>query len=240
MASTINGSDNFTTIQKGTINNPFKSAFDAYREGVAEGLYYFINQIGTVQQLYYADGWVLVSSNNASYTDIPSGTGRNNVSYTLTRGGAGPLGTPDPDKDYIIGDFLTNFSYFEAKLFAFGRSSTNGTYTYANNNYGTHIMAIFPIYGIGDAKRTSPMYNSAVTRHGNMRTSVNYWSLDGVAMDISYNANSNQSTVGIVATNTTDPSDGTYVGHGTSEGPYEGWYDTSGAADCQGYTSWVR
>ena len=62
-------------------------------------------------------------------------------------------------------------------------------------------------------------------------------------MDSGLNANSNQRTVGGVgvASNTGDPGNGCYLGHGNSEGSHEGWYQASGPTlDSQGYTTWVK
>ena len=66
-------------------------------------------------------------------------------------------------------------------------------------------------------------------------------------MDSGLNANSNQSTIGMFAANTSaDPSTGCYMGHGSSEGSYEGLYTggadsaNGGQEDCQGYSTWVR
>ena len=65
--------------------------------------------------------------------------------------------------------------------------------------------------------------------------------LDSVRRDNGLNANPDQSTVGYSICNGGDPSGGTYLGHGVNEGSFEGWYNSSNsAADCQGYTTWVR
>ena len=87
-----------------------------------------------------------------------------------------------------------------------------------------------------------------MTHSGNgLSSSARFFSVDGVQQDFnydgSYNANSNQTTIGGVGTNSTggDPNGGCYLGHGVSEGSYEGWYQASGPTlDSQGYTTWVK
>ena len=65
--------------------------------------------------------------------------------------------------------------------------------------------------------------------------------VDSVRMDGGLNANSNQSTLGASGSATGDPSQGCHIGHGSSEGSHEGWYDGSSQhRDAQGYTTWVR
>ena len=59
----------------------------------------------------------------------------------------------------------------------------------------------------------------------------------------SWNANNNQTTVGGVggAQSHGSPEGGCYMGHGNSEGNYEGWYDSGGGnMDSSGYTTWLR
>ena len=83
--------------------------------------------------------------------------------------------------------------------------------------------------------------------YGQLHTSATAWGGDGVAMDSGLNANSNQTTIGMFAANgTADPSNGCYIGHGSNEGNYEGWYTggvdsaDAGGENCQGYSTWVR
>ena len=70
--------------------------------------------------------------------------------------------------------------------------------------------------------------------------------VDGIQADYNnggFAANTNQTTIGMVgvAASDGDPDSGCYMGHGSSEGHFEGWYDSGGgSADCQGYTTWVR
>ena len=67
-----------------------------------------------------------------------------------------------------------------------------------------------------------------------------YAVVDSVRMDSGLNANSNQSTLGASCSHNGDPSNGCHIGHGSSEGSHEGWYDPSGSRDAQGYTTWIR
>ena len=64
-------------------------------------------------------------------------------------------------------------------------------------------------------------------------------------MDVGLNANYNQATIGGagVTSNTGDPSEGLFLGHGSNENDRssEGWYDASrNNKNCQGYTTWAR
>lgn len=190
-------------------------------------------------------GWMMVSSNNASSTTIPSGTGRNNALYQLDRNGqAEHLGLPSPNSDYIIGSNINVLDYSEVRVVAFGRGSTNGTVLY--EQFKDFIEVTWSLSSTGSNRLTEKVPRSSVTISGDIPSLsplANYFLLDGVKNDISFNANSNQSTVGGVGvvSSSGDPSNGCYLGHGTTEGPFEGWYNSSNTpSNSQGYTTWVR
>ena len=208
---------------------------------------------GAAQQIYCwmsAGGWMLVASNNASSTTIPGGSGRNNSNYHLDRSGV--IGTPDPNSDYVIGSLINNLHWSACRVLGWGGGSLNGTYTWTSalNNLGTWVQAEWQINGKGADRLTEIHIRNEVTitSSGNgISGSANYFSVDGVQQDNnydgSYNANTNQSTLGGVGTASTggDPNGGCYLGHGNTEGSYEGWYQASGPTlDAQGYTTWVK
>jgi hypothetical protein len=226
-------------IPTGTIDNPFTSSSEAQSAGVSAGLYYFINSNGHKQELFYKDGWILITSNNAKSSTIPSGTARNDLAYTVNRNGAmGALGEASPESDYIIGDFISTFGFTEGRILGWGRNSTNNTYSlYPTENLGTYIDVQ---WSVSDFDTVTHRDN--VTIFGELSSSAEYFMLDSVKKDISLNANSNQSTVGGagVKESNGDSSGGCYLGHGSSEGNFEGWYNNSGNANAQGYTTWVR
>jgi hypothetical protein len=201
---------------------------------------------GSAQEVYCDfdanGGWMMVASNNASVTTIPGGTSRNSSSYYLNRSGV--LGLPDPNGDYIIGSMMDSLEFNKVKIIGWGFASTNGTYTYPSN-LGIHVTAEWSLTTTGNSRYTEKVARANVTigGSGSVASNAGYFVLDAVQNDASFNANSNQSTIGAAGlySSSGDPSDGCYLGHGTSEGSYEGWYNTdSSASDSQGYTTWVR
>jgi len=233
-------------VALGTQANPVTSVGQAQANSLSTGLHWFQNASGQAQELYYdsADGgWIMVSSNNANSTTIPSGNDRRNLAYTIRRNGTmGALGTASPDSDYLIGGWVDNFSWTRARLVGFGRGSTNGTYSWSN--LGTYIVCQANFSGWTTVQTLS---NISVSGNSSVYTqNTGYWTVDGIQADYDnggFAANSNQTTIGMVgvAASDGDPDSGCYMGHGTSEGHYEGWYDSGGgSADCQGYTTWLR
>lgn len=217
-----------------------------YYPSAPNGLYMISPPGAQSPQLIYCDmtsgGWMLVSSNDARSTTIPGGTGRNNVNYILSR--STPLGSPDPNSDYIIGSIIDNMTFTQVRIFAWGYQSTNGTYSFPNN-LGTYITATWSLTTTGSSRFTEKVTRANVTFGGNstVAPAAQYFVLDAVRNDIGYDANVNQSTIGAagVASSTGDPSEGCYLGHGITEGSYEGWYNTNSTVyDTQGYTTWVR
>ena len=232
----------------GTSSNPLRSVAQAQSTSLTEGLYYFENSNGDTQEMYYDPsdgGWILLASNNASSTTIPGGNSRQNLIYTLDRNGTnGALGTADPDDDYIVGNWYMNFSFTRARVYGFGANSTNGTYTWSGNR-GNYVDVQFPA-----TSRTSIVQWSSgnVTWGGNDGDRFNlasYFGIDAIYSDYingGFSANANQTTIGGYAANTSaDPTTGTYLGHGSNEASFEGWYSTThNAQNAQGYTTWIR
>jgi hypothetical protein len=201
---------------------------------------------GSAQEVYCDfdanGGWMMVASNNASVSTIPGGTARNNSNYYLNRSGV--IGSPDPNGDYIIGSMIDSLEFSKVRIIGWGFASINGTYTFPNN-LGTYVTAEWNLTTTGSSRYTEKVVRGNVTIGGNgtVAPAAGYFVLDAVQNDASFNANTNQSTIGAagVAASTGDPSDGCYLGHGISEGSWEGWYDTNSSVnDSQGYTTWVR
>ena len=234
----------------GTAANPISSIAEAQINNVSEGLWYFKNGNNTVQELYYDPtdgGWILVASNYAGDTLIPGATGRYSLTYTLDRDNSPtPLGTPSPNSDYIIGNWYMPFAFTRCRMIGFGRNSTSTSYTWTNR--GGWIDAQFPVTNrdqVIDADVTPVTWN-AYNGAGGRFSASRYFSIDGIWSDYrngGFSANANQTTVGAIAAAgaSGDPTTGCYMGHGSSEGSFEGWYDLNGnAMDATGYTTWLR
>jgi hypothetical protein len=236
----------------GTEGNPAPSGTALYNDNpsLPAGLYWFKNSSGALMQTYCDvpnGGWVLVSSNNASSSTIPSGEGRNNIQYALNRNGASSLGTSSPDSDWIIGTWLDTFAFTEARCVAFGFDSTNGSTSYTNR--GTFVDARFSLSTTGTSRYTEvkTLGQVTITGNGSVSSLSAYWVLDGIRADFnnggSVNANANQTTIGMVgvASSSGSPEGGCYFGHGSAEGNFEGWYNGSNdARNCQGWATWVK
>jgi hypothetical protein len=236
----------------GTEGNPAASGTALYNDNssLPAGLYWFKNSNNQLMQTYCDvpnGGWVLVSSNNASSSTIPSGTGRNDIQYALNRNGASSLGTSSPDNDWIIGTWLDTFTFTEVRGVGFGFNSTNGTTSWASK--GTFVDCRFTLSTTGTSRYTEVKTRAQVTITGNgsVSSSAAYWVLDGIRADFnsggSVNANAQQTTIGIVGVQPSSgaPEGGCYYGHGSAEGNFEGWHDSSNdARNSQGYTTWVK
>ncbi len=218
----------------------------SYNPSAPAGYYYFKNSDNQVERLYYDSGYVLVSSNNASEVVIDTSTNRYKPRFYLNRDGDDPLGIPDPNKDYIIGRFLDTFTFSSVRVFGFGWNSTNGSTSYTSP--GTTIDCRWDLTTSGFNRYTEviPRASVTITGTGSLSSSAAYFVLDGIRADYingGFSANNNQTTIGGVGVQgaTGDPTTGCYLGHGTDEGQYEGWYNSANtAANCQGYTTWVK
>ena len=231
-----------------TSTRPAASGADilSYNPSATAGYYYFKNSDNQVERLYYDSGYVLVASNNASESVLDSGTNRYNARFYLNRDGNTAIGIPDPNKDYIIGNFLDTFTFTSVRVFGFGWNSTNGSTTYASP--GTTIDCRWNLTTTGFNRYTEVVARASVTvtGTGSLSTNAAYFVLDGIRADYvngGFTANNNQITIGGVGVQgaTGDPTTGCYLGHGTDEGQYEGWYNSANTnANCQGYTTWVK
>jgi hypothetical protein len=201
---------------------------------------------GSAQEIYCDfdanGGWMLVASNNASDGTIPGGTSRNNSGYYLNRSGA--IGSSNPNGDFIIGSMMDNLEFSKVRIIGWGFASINGTYTFPSN-LGTYVTAEWNLTTTGSSRYTEKVARANVTIGGNgtIAPAANYFVLDAVRNNVGFNANQNQSTIGGagVQSSSGDPWEGCYLGHGITEGSYEGWYNTNSSAnDSQGYTTWVR
>lgn len=225
------------------------SAQHLYNLGIrARGTYWIkpTGYGGSAQEIYCDfdanGGWMMVASNNASVSTIPGGTSRNNSNYYLNRSGA--IGLPDPNGDFIIGSMIDSLEFSKVRIIGWGFASINGTYTYPSN-LGTYVTAEWNLTTTGSSRYTEKVARGNVTIGGNgtVAPAAGYFVLDAVQNDSGFNANTNQSTIGAAGlyASSGDPSDGCYLGHGISEGSWEGWYDTNSSVnDSQGYTTWVR
>lgn len=231
----------------GGINSPATSAKEILEvfPNSSNGLYWIKSNTSPAQQIYCDmenGGWMLVAANDARDTLIAGGTSRNNATYFLNR--AGSLGVPSPNKDYVIGSLISDLEFTQVRIFGWGHTSTNNSFSWPNN-LGTYITAEWPLTATGASRLAEVVPRANVTFGGNSspHQSANHYVLDAVQKDVSLNANSSQSTLGAagVANASGDPSSGCYLGHGSTEGSYEGWYVLNGgASDAQGYSTWVK
>ena len=231
----------------GGINNPASSAEEILESfpNSSNGLYWIKSDSVASQQIYCDmenGGWMLVAANDARDSLIPGGTSRNSTDYFLNSGT--PKGVPSPNKDYVVGDIIEDLEFTQVRIFGWGHTSTNNSFSWPNN-LGTYITAEWPLTATGVSRLTEVVPRANVTFGGNSspHQSTNYFILDAVQKDVSLNANSDQSTLGAagVVNASGDPSSGCYLGHGSTEGSYEGWYVLNGgASDAQGYSTWVK
>lgn len=181
-------------------------------------------------------GWTLVAANGSSSTALPGGTNRNSSAYQLTA--VGFSSNPDPSGDYIIGTIINSISFSEARISADNGSSVDFKFPCSGRTCLVDTSTASVVTDIG-----SPTYKFYTDlRSGDLGR---YCKLDSVAFDNGYNANSNQATIGAScgAAPDGDPSGGTYVGHGTTEGSYEGFYrwgSSYTSYDASQYASWIR
>lgn len=181
-------------------------------------------------------GWTLVAANGSASTAIPSGTARNSSAFLLNATGYNT--SPDPSGDYIIGPEISSLSFTSVRINA-NNGEVDFKFPCASRTCLVDTGSSGVVTDIGSP--SYPFYS--ILRSGN---NGRYCKLDTVSFDTGYNANSNQSTVGAScgAAANGDPSGGTYVGHGASEGSYEGFYRISGSTynpyNASQYASWVR
>jgi hypothetical protein len=149
---------------------------------------------------------------------------------------------------------INTLAFEQARVWAWGYGDTSGQYmwhhagTPAAGKGGIDLKAIWPLTASGSSRLTEIRPRSEVNVYCQVGLSslAAYFSIDGIKQDRlngGYTANANQITIGGCGTQgaSGDPTTGSYMGHGASEGNYEGWYNAANSAsDCQGYTTWVR
>ena len=228
------------------------------------GLYWIkpTGYAGAAQQVFCdmvndGGGWMMVSSNNARDTTIPSGTSRQSQTYELdNNGGTGVTGSfgISPNGDYIIGTIINTLAFEQVRVWGWGYADTSGQYVWGHaaegrpGRMGTDVKALWQLTTTGASRLTEVVARAQVGIYCavGVSSSAAYFVLDANKVDRingGYTANANQCTIGGAGVTgaSGDPTTGCYLGHGTSEGAYEGWYNAAnGASDCQGYTTWVR
>jgi len=259
--STLNGRNGASE------STAFHSCYECDVSGASNGIKWFKNIYGSTKEVYtynfstsspntspvgHRGHYMLCTSNNWNTSTIPAAASKSTWAYTVDRTSTSNkdttnLGTADPNSDYIIGPWANGIMFSKLKGLGWGRGSTDNSKSFPGtlgewaelNYYGhsfTHSKAIADV-----TKNFST--GSALIANANWVTG------DGVFNDKGFNANANQATVGMVATNgktnwgtftRPDPSTGTYWGHGSNEGNGEGWYRDGSNADAEGFTMWVR
>ncbi|GAB5387539.1 MAG: hypothetical protein Alpg2KO_05070 [Alphaproteobacteria bacterium] len=189
-------------------------------------------------------GWTLVAANGSSENVIPGGTGRNSSAYTLDAN-SGLNTDPDPNGDYVIGPEIAGLSFSDARI--------SGNIPEGHFDFMVPCTSRTCVTDTGSSGVVTDLASPAVQFYDDLRSggSGRYCRLDTVEHDNGFNANSNQSTLGASCGNASDgdPSGGTFVGHGVTEGSFEGAYRWTGGSQGSGsfiqvdgsdYSSWVR
>ena len=173
----------------------------------------------------FGGGWTLVAANSKTSKLLPT-NGQGKVLTTT-----GLTSTPHPQKDYVIGPQMKSLTFTTAMVWAessgkrIALTHPANTYPYVSPGANTYKV-VEDSFGAGVDKKNA-----------------RYFTLGCEEKDAGNNANVNQNTTGIcvVTGSSGDPSTGTYFGHGTSEGSFEGYYPaTGGATNVDHYSSWVR
>lgn len=199
----------------------------------------------------------MVASNYFDDTTLPTDGSLQSDSYQLDRNSPLYGDSVSPNSDYIMGEEIKGMSFDEVRLTGWGWNSVGQSpisfeqgYINENSDWlraqwtldstGTSRFTESTLHSDLDVKQTSGMGFSADS---------NYYILDAVKGDANdgYNCNNNQCTVGAAGVKNKDgngipdPGDGTFTGHGSNEGSYEGWYSSgSSGTNAQGYATWVR
>jgi len=181
---------------------------------------------GWCEMKAHGGGWTLVASNAKSANALPS----NGQGVVLTDPG---YPSASPTGDYVFGPQMTKLVFTEAMAIA-----VLGGKSVAIKHDATSYPYVSP---------KANDYTVLVDEVGSgvCPQNAKYFVLGCEEKDAGNDANANQNTTGvcIVADASGDPSQGTYFGHGSSEGSFEGYYQGSpcgGAVDVDQYTSWVR
>ncbi len=197
---------------------------------------------GLGEQSVYCDmttdggGWTLAASNHSGDTTFPGGTSRTNLFLHTT----GHAANPSILADYLIGPAILVMPFTEARV----HSDRTGN--------GSVVVDFKWSQSDSQAALTGNFSSTVLLAPHNVNTvgcgNANHCNVDGQWVDSvagGFDSNSNQRTIGAVCTNASaDPASGTYVGHGSTEGSYEGnYYVGSGgcsAVDFDVYATFVR
>jgi hypothetical protein len=171
-------------------------------------------------------GWTLVASNHSGDSTFPGGTSRTNLFLHTT----GYAANPSMTADYLIGPAILAMSFTEARVHSdrTGNGSVVADFKWNQSDSQAALTGNF-----ASTTQLAP-HNLSNIGCGN----ANHCNVDGQWVDSltgGFDSNANQRTIGAVCTQSSaDPVSGTYVGHGSSEGSFEGNY-YNGPSGCQGY-----
>ncbi len=170
-------------------------------------------------------GWTLVAANSKTSGKLPG----NGQGVVLTQGGLNS--NPNPQTDYVIGAVMPKLKFSEALVVAW--------------NGGKRIAVSHPADKYPYVSPGANTYKIVLDEQGAGVCAKNarYFVLGCEEKDAGNNANSNQNTTGIciVSGASGDPSTGTYFGHGSKEGSFEGFYNKAcQSLDSDHYASFVR
>ncbi len=197
---------------------------------------------GLAEQSVYCDmttdggGWTLAASNHSGDTSFPGGTSRTNLFLHTT----GYASNPSILADYLIGPAILVMPFAEARV----HSDRTGN--------GSVVVDFKWNQSDSQAALTGNFSSTVLLAPHNVNTvgcgNANHCNLDGQWVDSlagGFDSNANQRTIGAVCTQgSADPVSGTYVGHGATEGSYEGNYYIAsggcGAFDFDVYATFVR
>jgi hypothetical protein len=181
--------------------------------------------LGWCEMKAYGGGWTLVASNAKAVNSLPA----NGQGVVLTDPG---YPNASPTGDYVFGPQMPKLVFSEALVVATlnGKSvaikETASTYPFVASKANDYTLVVDEV-GAGYCPQNAK-----------------YFVLGCEEKDVGNDANNNQNTTGICIVETAggDPSNGTYFGHGTNEGSWEGYYqgNCGGPVDVDFYTSWVR
>ena len=251
----------------GSSGKGFHSALEAEIAGKANGGCYFRNAFNVEKELWIhtftssspnigsgaipsssLGTYILIASNNWGQGTFPSGTSRSDWAYQVDRGGDNQDTASDqsanPNGDYLIGAYVHSLTFHRIKIFGWGWDRTGENLSFPGDTPDM-MDATWQAGGIHYNTTKSNVTEYTNTGSGSLNAGANNYHGDGIYGDWGFNANTNQVTIGGVGTGTTnfnlgDPGSGCLTGHGLTEGNGEGWYDSNGAKDCRGYTTWVR
>jgi len=214
-----------------------------------EGLYWFKDNQGRTQELFCYDGFVLIASNNVKDSLFPTAhADKNNSNFRVDRNGTfGEYGEANPEKDYLIGDFINGLTFNKGRISTWGAgASTSHTWekyklSYTNVDTGTYSMTFtWNTNSLDDVTHKDNV--TGVYRERSIHSDSVYFVLDSIRKDSDLDAGAGQSTIGGagVKDSSGDPSKGCYTGHGGGDSKDEGNYSAEADPDYfTGYTTWI-